>query len=308
MRRSWYDPNSESLVVQRERVEGHALISSRYRRSRDKPVGVGECLLYPLQDGPGIGLLVFLPPLLWLLSLPVFDLIAALEPLTRGNWALGLITIPILTPLAFSFAMLFGYALLFLGETLVVSALGEHDHPRWPAWDSHAISEGLGRWIWAGVFGLALGVFPVAFYWLNCGDIDWFDRIVFADLVIICVGYAGMMLAVSLLHDSLLAANPINVLATIGRIGWSYLPTCLTAGFTVLAIGLSLWAILFRMPSMELAALALWGFWIGSLYLGMVVLRMLGLTYYIHADDLGWFRGLPKWGLSRRRGRLYANS
>ena len=185
---------------------------------------------YPLVDGPGIALLVFFPPVLWLMSLPIFDVIAFLEPLTRGNWALGLLVLPILLPMLISFALVLGYALLFLGQVLVSSAMGDPDHPRWPEWDRQAISEGLGRWMWAGVVGLVVGGFPVALYWKYCGDIDWFDRIVFAELVILGVGYAQLALAASLLHDSLVAANPLTVLLAVARLGWDYVQPCLTAG------------------------------------------------------------------------------
>ena len=90
---------------------------------------LGECLLYPLTDGPGLGLLVFLPPFLWLLSLPIFDVISVLQPLTKGDWALGLLVVPVMIPVLFSFAMIFGYALLFLGQCWSSSSLGENDHP-----------------------------------------------------------------------------------------------------------------------------------------------------------------------------------
>ena len=126
-------------------------------------------------------------------------------------------------PVIFSFSMTFGYALLFLGHVLVSSALGENDHPRWPEWHPADISEGICRWFWAAFFGLALGGVPVAFYWLHCGDVDWFDWIVFAELVMLGTGYAQMALAASLLHDNLIAANPITVVAAIVRIGWDYL-------------------------------------------------------------------------------------
>jgi hypothetical protein len=307
MRKSWYDPTAVSAVRLASEVAMKES-SLRRRRPRGAPVRLGECLIYPLVDGPGIGLLVFLPPLLWLLSLPVFDVIAILEPLTRGDWAIGLLTLPIFMPLLMTFALTVGYSLLFMGQILVVSALGEADHPRWPEWDSHEISEGLGRWLWAGLFGLALGGFPVVVYWLNCGDIDWFDRVIFAELVILGVGYAQMALAVSLLHDKLAAANPVTVALAIVRVGWDYVQPCIVAGIALFLAVAALLAVIFRMPSMRVAAVALWAFWVFVLYEGMVVHRMLGLTYYTHADDLAWFRRRPKWGLSRRFGQIYPNS
>lgn len=73
--------------------------------------------------------LVLFPPALWVLSLPIFDFIAFLQPLTKSDWALGLAILPIFLPLMFRFAMTLGYVLLFLGYVLVASAMGENDHP-----------------------------------------------------------------------------------------------------------------------------------------------------------------------------------
>ncbi len=306
MRKSWYDPNANDAVRQVSATKSYEPLR-RDRRKRE-PITLGECLLYPLVDGSGVGLLVFMPPILWLLSLPIFDIIAILEPLTRGNWALGLLALPILLPLLITFSLTVGYGLLFMGQILVASALGEPDHPRWPEWDTHQISEGLARWFWAAVIGLILGGFPTVLYWIYCGKIDWFDRMIFAELIMVGVGYAQMALAAALLHDSLLAANPITVVLAIVRVGWDYVQPCLVAGFALIFAAGALGAVLFLMPSLTVALIALWGFWVFVLYEAMVVMRMIGLTYYLHAADLAWFRGRPKWGTSARYGRIYSNT
>ena len=305
-RRSWNVGEVGRADAVRVVSQAGTLGPSRRRRPKAAP-GLGECLAYPVTDGPGVGLLVFLPPVLFFLSLPVFDVIAMVDPLGRGNWALGLLALPIFLPLLVSFALVFGYALLFLGQMFVASALGEPEHPRWPEWDSHQISEGLGRWVWAGVFGLALGGLPALAYWIFCGDLDWFDRVVFADLVIAGVGYALMALAASLLHDSLLAANPFTVVPSIARVGWDYVMPCVAGGVAVALAAAAAWGV-FHLPSMRLSVLALWAFWVFFFYETMVVLRMVGLTYHAHADDLGWFRDRPRWGTPSRFGRIYSNS
>jgi hypothetical protein len=269
--------------------------------------GLGECLLYPLSDGPGLGLLVLFPPVLWFLSLPVFDFIAMLEA-TKRDWALGLLILPIFIPLLFSFAMIAGYVLLFLGHILVASAVGENDHPRWPEWQPPEISEGIGRWLWAVLFGLALGGLPVIAYWVYCGQIDWLDGVVFLDLLVVGTGFAQMALAAALMHDTILAANPITVLAAIFRVGWDYVVPCLVASVAVALAGLGVYGLLFRMPRMWMEAVALWAFWIFVLYEAMVVMRMLGLTYHAHALELVWFRRRPRWATTRLHGRIYANS
>jgi hypothetical protein len=307
MRKSWYDPTAVDAVrvVSERQTEG--AIARRGLRTR-APVGLAECLRYPFTDGPGVALLVFFPPVLWALSLPVFDVIAVLEPFTKGDWALGLLVMPVFLPLLFSFGMTMGYILLIFGHMLVASALGEMEQPRWPEWHPHDISEGIGRWTWAFVIGFALGGFPLVAYWKVCGDIDWFDWIVFVDLVIVGAGYAQLALAASLLHDNVAAANPYTVITAVGRIGWDYVQPAIVAAVALIAVALSLWAVLWRMPTMTIAAIALWIFWVFALYAALVVVRMVGLTYYTHARELGWFERRPKWGRPARFGQIYSNS
>jgi hypothetical protein len=304
----WYNPDLElSVRVISQSDRNESFNSTRWRHPRVAP-RLGECLLYPLTDGPGLGLLVCLPPMLWVLSLPIFDVVAVMQPLTKGDWALGLLVVPVLTPMLFSFLMVFGYALLFLGHVLVSSAMGENDHPRWPEWNPSDISEGICRWFWAAVFGVTIGGFPVVLYWEHCGDIDWFDWVVFIELIMIGAGYTMMALSASLLHDNIIAANPYTIFAAIVRIGWDYLRTCLVASIALFLAGFALWGLVYKMPAMWVEALSLWAFWVFIFYEAMVVIRMMGLTYHAHALDLGWFRRRPRWASSRRDGRIYANS
>jgi len=304
----WYDPDAATalhLIPQADQYESWNVV--KWRHPRVSP-SLRECLAYPLSDGPGLGLLVFLPPMLWVLSLPVFDVISVLQPMTKGDWELGLLIVPIMTPMLFSFAMTFGYALLFLGHMLVSSALGENDHPRWPEWHPSEITEGIGRWFWAGLFGGALGGIPLVYYRMHCGEIDWFDLFVFLSLITLGVGYAQMALAAALLHDNITAANPVTVFLAIFRIGWDYLRPCLVAVLVMVLAGAAAWSLIYQMPTMWLEGLALWLFWVLIFYGAMVVVRMMGLTYHAHALDLHWFRRRPRWTSSGRKGQIYANS
>src|SRR5262245_50508722 len=284
----WYDPEAALSVRVISRAEQEEPWSAiKWRHARVSP-GVGECLLYPLRDGPGLGLLVFLPPMLWVLSLPIFDVISVLQPMTKGDWALGLLVVPVMVPMIFSFAMTFGYALLFLGHMLVASALGENDHPRWPEWHPIDIVEGVGRWFWAGLSGAALGGIPLVIYGMHCGDVDWIDWVVFINLIMLGVGYGQMALAAVLLHDSVIAANPVTVLLAVARIGWRYLRPCFVAAVALALTVTAIWGLLYHLPTMWAEGIAIWTFWVFVFYEAMVVVRMMELTYYAHALDLHW--------------------
>ncbi len=262
---------------------------------RRKAARLRDAWLYPVVDGPGVALLVFLPPFLAIMAIPALDLVVHFRPGNALN-PVYLLIIPFTLPLVASFSMTVGYILLFLGRVLSASAIGEEDHPRWPKWDRLEIVEELGRWIWAAGMGLAIGGGPAVVYWLHCGDLDLLDAFLFFDLVLVGVAYAQMALVAALLHESLLAANPLTVIRSIARIGWDYVAPCLaTAG--ALALGLGAWyVVLFRSPNLGVGIVGLWACWVLSLYLGMVVFRSLGATYARHEDRLDWF------GSEARRG------
>ncbi len=306
-RKCWYDPEASlalRVVTRPENELSYAAL--RWKHPRVMP-GIGECLLYPLSDGPGLGLLVLFPPVLWVLSLPIFDLIAFLEQ-TKSDWALGLAILPVFLPIMFSLAMTLGYVLLILGYVLVASAMGENDHPRWPEWHPAEISEGIVRWFWAIIMGVALGGWPVALYWGYRHEINWLHGVVLVDLIVLGTAFGQMALAAALLHDTIIAANPFTVLIAILRVGWAYIIPCVVTSVALVLGGLGVYGLLFHMPRMWMEAVALWLFWVFVLYEGMVVMRMLGLTYHAHAVELVWFRRRPQWATSRLHGRIYSNS
>src|SRR5208282_2871224 len=138
----------------------------------------------------------------------------------------------------FSFAMTLGYVLLFLGYVLVASALGENDHPRWPEWHPAEISEGIIRWVWALLLGVALGGLPVALYWGYSREINWLHGVVFVDLIVVGTAFGQMALAAALLHDTIIAANQFTVLIAILRVGWGYVIPCLVTSVALVLGGL----------------------------------------------------------------------
>jgi hypothetical protein len=264
-------------------------------RRRKRDYDLIDTLLYPVVDGPGVALLVFTPPLLAVMTLPVIDIFAEFSNRNALN-PLVLLLLPIAIPLITAFALAMGYILLYYGRVLAASAFGEDDHPRWPSWDTHEIAEGLGRWIWAALMGIALGGFPACAYWIHCGDVDVIDGFIFGDLAAIGLAYALMALAAALLHENIVSANPLAVVAAIGRVGWDYVAPCLLAALGICSTALAWRYVLFHAPNIGVGVLGLWACWVWGLYQGMVIARALGLLYHKHTNTLGWFERTPRWG------------
>ena len=264
-------------------------------RRRKRDYSVIDTVLYPLADGSGVAMLLFLPPFLAAMTLPVIDLFKVVSD-KNALAPLVLLLMPAALPLIASFALLAGFVMLFYGRVLAASAFGEDDHPRWPSWDIHEIAEGLGRWVWAAVMGFAIGGFPAVAYWIYCGEVDVMDRFIFLDLAGIGVAYGLMALAASMLHENILAANPPAVVVAIRRVGWDYVGPCVLCLFGIVSTVAAWWAVLLHSPSVEVGAIGLWGCWVWRRYQGMVIFRVLGLTYHRHTDSLGWFRRAPRWG------------
>ena len=116
-----------------------------------------------------------------------------------------------------------------------------------------------------------------------------------------------MALAAALMHETILAANPVTVLLAVFRMGWAYLVPCLVTRWRAAGRPGSLWPAFPHVPNVDGSRRPL-EFWVFVFYEGMVVMRMLGLTYHAHALDLLWFRRRPRWASTRLHGRIYANS
>ena len=256
---------------------------------RRKDLSLGEGFRYPVVDGPGIALMVLLPPFLAIMALPVFDLLVRFTPENALN-PVNLLIIPFSVPLVVSFTLTIGYVLLFLGRILASSAYGEVDHPRFPIWDRLEILEEIFRWAWAGLVGLAIGGGPAMLYWPYRPEMSWVDLPVLALLGVAGMAYAQMAWMTALLHDQIAAANPVGVIRSIGRVGWAYLGPCLVTA-SACFLDLAAWrAVLLHSPNMGLGLVGLWACWVFTLYLAMMVIRVLGTLYYSNESNLAWFK------------------
>jgi hypothetical protein len=250
-----------------------------------------DSLLYPLWGPTGLALLTFMPPVLWIASVPALGVLAILF---SGSASIVVAVIGLL-PSALLFLPVMSYTLLYLGRVLVTSAIGEVYHPRWPDWDIEEMLRGVGRWIWALLIGGVIGALPAVSYWMSCGDIDLFDGVILAELLAIGAVYGQMALLATILHDDPLAANPITVLRSLWQVGWGCLTPSLFGGTAALLAAFAIGGVL-QIENPALSALAFWFFWVFVLYEAMVVLRVLGLFYHRRAAALGWFRDRPRWG------------
>ena len=284
-------------VTTRETFAGNPVPRKKRKRPEPggKPLGIFsppvaletrfvQSLGYPLWNPPGMAILIFMPPALWITT----AMVLAVMPMLRSNLGFSLIGVVLLTPVIMLMLAVVGYILLFLGQVLVTSALGELNQPRSPGWELGEIARGLARWFWALLIGGVIGFMPPMIYWIYCGEVDLLDRIVLVDLIAPGIAYAQMALLACLMYDSPLAANPYTVIRAITRIGWAYVAPCLLTGASLLVLG-ALFATMLSITDPLGQTVACWAFWVVALYVMMVLLRRLGLFCYRHAVILEWF-------------------
>lgn len=243
-----------------------------------------ESLLYPLRGDSGVAILAFMPVGFWFATVPLFGLV----PTFVDGTGLSLFALIFLFPVLILLIVILGQMLGFLGKVLVSSALGEIPPPRAPGWGLSEVGSTLARWIGALILGVVIGGAPTLIYWINCGEVDWLDRIVILDLVIPGLAYAQMALLATLLHETPWAGNPITVFQGIWGVGWSYAKPCLRSG-TMLILVWILFEIVMRIKDPLGQAVAYWLFCFVVVYASIVVMRWLGLFCHRHQVILEWF-------------------
>ncbi len=268
-------PSSDGLLAGPKRPETRLVVS----------------LGYPLWNATGLGILAFFPPMLWFLTLPLFTIV----PTMASGSAYSVLGFVLIVPLGLILGVVGGHVLLFFGQVLTTSAAGEVAQPRPPGWGLSEIARGLRLWACALAIGGVVGGLPPLLYWMNCGDVDWLDRIVLVDLIVPGMAYAQMALLAALLRESALAANPVTVCRAIVRAGWAYIGPCATAGSCLLAVGALFLGVL-KIENPPGQAVAFWASWVVALYAAMVVLRRLGLFCFRRAifDDRARGRDRPE--------------
>jgi hypothetical protein len=238
-------------------------------------------------------LLVLLPPVLWFCSLLSIGLVPTYILGANDVTAMGALTM--VAPMAFLMLLALGYVGMYFEQVLIDAAAGDVHHPRLPAWSITGCLISAFRLVICLVTGFVVPGFLALAYWLNCGDLDWADRVILVMILTPGAVYAQVALAAVVLHDDLRAANPVTVLSALGRVGTSAITLAIG-----LAVPLALTALmvpaLLSLPGWQ-AAFATYVFWVILVYEGMVMAWVLGAFCRHHSQELGWFADRPQWGV-----------
>jgi hypothetical protein len=176
-------------------------------------------------------------------------------------------------------AMAAGYLFLYLQTIITSTALGDDEMPAWPDyegwWDSAA--EPYLRLL---VIGLAC-ITPANLCFWFAGDAG---RLLFVPMLLVGCCYAPMALLAVAMDDSLLALNPMLVVPSILRVPLEYLVSCVM--LVVLLAGLG--GLIQLADNLQQPFISqILGMFL-SLYIAVVVMRLLGLLYYTRKERLGW--------------------
>ncbi len=293
-RPAFYDNPTFAPPPIRSRDRGKAKVvagEGPVRPPKEGDVTLGQSIAYPLWSWSSVSMLIFLPPALTLTSAPL----PVLAGLLFGGTPFTLAGLILSAPGFLMGICIWGYTLVYLGNVLTSSALGEALPPRTPHFGEEDVLRVLGRWFWGLIIGVGVGAVPALAYWIYCGEIDWADRLMFINLMALGAAYAQMALLAVLLHDDPIAANPVTVLRAIYRVGWDYAGVCFLSGAFLVSIVFQL-GVIAKIEDTLTHVAVFWLFWVNFLYGAMVVLRRLGRFCHKHRVVLAWFPDRPTWG------------
>jgi hypothetical protein len=179
----------------------------------------------------------------------------------------------------FFFAFVTGYLFLYMESILTTSALGEGQMPDWPPyegwWDSAAVPTFRLLGIWACCLG-------PAFLWTVCfgGDRPGFIPV----LLILGLCYFPMAVLAVAMYDSILALNPLLIVASILRVPAEYAVICVLFGVLLTITYLTPRCI--QTLNLPFLGVVLSQFFL--LYFSAVAMRLAGLLYHSKRAQFGW--------------------
>jgi hypothetical protein len=184
---------------------------------------------------------------------------------------------------------------------LVASALGETRPPRSPDRNFDGLLNGLSPWLIWLCLGVSVGLLPLLFYVCSLNsvaDVRWWTV---AALGLLGLPYTLMALMLSFLHDDALAAKPWTVLgASLKVMGTFGLLTLFVAVAVGLVVGAFALPLLIRAKVFWLYLALCLGSWAATVWVSIVVMRVLGTYYHRHSDTLRWHRASLRWGVAWR--------
>lgn len=166
-------------------------------------------------------------------------------------------------------------ALLALSKASKIDELGATDFSPRPAFKS------LFRWLVCFACGPAAVFVAAAHYWLYCGDPNWIDYLILAELIVPSLMYALLGVLVLSDHPEQLLPRPRQVLQMVQRLGLMGILTC--AGISLAAVllfSLAAFAIALLQSDLFVGLLLLWICWFGVWLSAAMTLQMLGGWYH----------------------------
>jgi len=189
-----------------------------------------------------------------------------------------------------------GYLFAFMQSIIHAAAIGEEEMPSPPGmgnfWEDILLPCLQFGGLLLVCFGPALGV---GWYMIGSGDSSFWPVLV-AALIFGMLYFPMAFLAVAML-DSVMAANPVQIIPSIIRVPGEYLVTCffLAIVFGLPPLGDKLIPLMFPQElatkdmGMLFGYLATEAFWgVFGLYLLVVGMRILGLLFFCKRDKLAW--------------------
>jgi hypothetical protein len=259
---------------------------------------------YPLRGAECLGVLGALSIVFWVFGtlVPEYCLTLMGDADEMGTPTLGkFIALISFLPVVFLAPFAVVYWLQYLGRVLVASAIGETRPPRSPDRNFDGLFNGLSPWLIWLCLGVSVGLSPLLFYvcsLTSAADVRWW---IVAGLGLLALPYILLALMLSFLHDDALAAKPWGVLAAFLRVTGTFgLLTLFVAAALGLVVGAFGVALLLRAHFFWLYLALCLGSWVVTVWVSIVVMRVLGTYYHRHSDALRWHRASLRWGVAWR--------
>src|SRR5262249_13873633 len=185
-------------------------------------------------------------------------------------------------PGLFSLALVL-YVFGFLQCALNSAVAGELPHACWPGVDVLLLGKSFARWsvtFLAGPAGVAGACFA---YWLWCGDPEFVDVLILAELIFLAVGYWLLALLAVTRSNRLQDANPLLVARLISSLGYRAGVAALLAFLVVVFHGrMLLWALdkVHQPNESTFGWLMLIFWWFSALFCATFLMRLAGSWYF----------------------------